>query len=197
MSEPTDATAYRGPEIPRELGERLALALDLPDRPETLGDWADAMARIVEREDIDAGPEVLCTTDESPHRARFGGETQHYLCVQDAFIVPSLVEDVDTVEVTTESPVSGDPIEITATDDGSDVEPDGAVMSFGVAADVSAPPADAESPAFAYGEICPYGHAFRNRGEYEEWAATVDAVAMVAPMADALYLARAIGRVAP
>lgn len=197
MSESTDTTAYRAPEIPGELGERLALALDLADRPETLDDWADAMARIVEREDIDAAPEVLCTTEESPHRARFGGETQHYLCVQDAFIVPYLVEDVDTVEVTTESPVSGDLIEITVTDDALDVEPDGAVMSFGVAADVSEPPTDADSPAVAYGQICPYGHAFRDREEYEQWAATVDAVTMVAPMADALHLARAIGRATP
>lgn len=197
MSESEEATEYRGPDIPAELGERLAIALDLDERPGTLGDWADAMARIVEREDIDAGPEVLCTTEESPHRARFGGETQHYLCVQDAFIVPYLVDDVDTVEVTTESPVSGEVIEIGVTDDGLDVEPAAAVMSFGVEADVTEPTADAESPAIAYGKICPYGHAFRDREEYEEWAATVDAVTMVAPMADALHLARAIGRATP
>lgn len=193
MSESTDTESNRETKIPADLGEGLQTALGLDVRPRTLTGWGEAMRDIVDREDIDVGVQSLCTTDQSPHEARFDGTTQHFVCVQDAFIVPYVTSDVDTVEITTESPVSGERIEITVTDDRVETEPSEAVMSMGVAADVSEPSTDADSPEVAYGKICPYGHAFQNRSEYEQWADTVDAVTMVAPLEDALQLARAIG----
>jgi hypothetical protein len=189
----TDATGeYHGPDIPAEVGEALATALDLPHRPETVGDWARAMARVVEREDLSVSPETLCTTPQSPHKAHFGNETQHYRCVQDAFIIPYLIGDVDTVDITTECPESGTRIEITVTDDGVEVEPSGGVMSIGVADDVTEPGGDADTPALAYENICPYGHAFSSRGAYAEWAECVDAVTMVTPLEHALHFARTL-----
>lgn len=192
MIETADTGAYHGPEIPAEVGEALATALDLAGRPETLGDWARAVAGVVERDDVSMRPETLCTTTHSPHEAHFGNETQHYLCVQDAFIVPYLIEDVDTVDITTECPESGEPIEITVTDDGIDVAPSDGVMSIGVADDVTEPDGDADIPPLAYERICPYGHAFSNRGAYEAWAERVDAVTMVAPVEHARHFARTL-----
>jgi hypothetical protein len=189
----TDGTGeYHGPDVPAEVGEALATALDLPHRPETVGDWARAMARVVEREDVSVRPETLCTTSRSPHKAHFGNETQHYRCVQDAFIIPYLIEDVDTLDITTECPESGTRIEITVTDDGVEVEPSGGVMSIGVADDVTEPDGDADTPVLAYERICPYGHAFSNRRAYAEWAESVDAVTMVAPVEHALHFARTL-----
>lgn len=153
----------------------------------------EAIGEVVGREEIDVGLNALCTTDRSPHVARFGGTTQHFACVPDAFIVPSVVGDVETVEIETESPVSGDRIEVTVTADGVETDPPDAVLSVGVAADVTESPADADSPEIAYGNICPYGHAFPAREEYEQWAETVDADTMVAPLEDAFRLAQAIG----
>jgi hypothetical protein len=193
MSESTDTESNRETDIPVAVGERLQTALRLNERPRTLTEWGEAMGDIVSREDIDVGLNALCTTDQSPHRTRFDGTTQHFVCVQDAFIVPYVVSDVETVEITTESPVSGERIEVTVTDDEVKTDPTEAVMSVGVAADISEPAADADSPEIAYGKICPYGHAFLNREEYEQWADTVDAVTMVAPLEDAFQLARAIG----
>lgn len=192
MTETNDTTDYRGPKIPDDVGEALATALGLTGRPETLGEWASAMADVVEREDISMRPEALCTTSHSPHKAEFDNETQHYRCVQDTFLVPYLSEGVDTVYITTESPVSGDRIEITASDDGIDVDPSGAVMSIGVADDVTETAADTGSQTLAYDTICPYGHAFSDREEYEEWADSVAAATMVAPLDDALHFARAL-----
>lgn len=184
--------AYRGPTIPAALGERLRTLLDLEARPETFGDWVDAMARVVAREGLDVDLDALCTTDDSPHRARFDGRVQHYRCVQDAFVVPFLAPDVDRVEIETASPVGGAPIAIAVGPDGVDVEPPTVVLSFGVAADPD--PTDDASPALAYGQVCPYGHAFRSAAEYETWADRVDAVTMPVSVPDGLAFARELAR---
>lgn len=195
MSESHEAAAYRGPDIPQPLGEQLQVALGLDARPHTFSDWVEAMATIVDRNEIAFDLDMLCTTDDSAHRAMFNGETQHYQCTQDAFIVPFLADDVDTVELETESPRSGERISITVTESGIDVDPSEAVMSFGVATNVDGPAGDGPSPAFAYGRICPYGNAFVSRAAYKQWAADVDAFTMAVSMEDTLELARALGQV--
>jgi len=193
MNESTDTESNHRTEIPKPVGDGLQAALGLSDRPRTLTDWGTAMSEVVEREGIDVDLQALCTTDQSPHRARFAGSTQHFVCVQDAFIVPSVTGDVETVEITTESPVSGERIDAVVTDDEVEIDPPGAVMSFGVAAGIAESPVEDDSQEIAYGKICPYGHAFVDREEYEEWAETVESVTMVAPLEDAFRLAQAIG----
>jgi hypothetical protein len=189
----TDDAANESPTIPDELAQLLQRAFRLEHRPETLRGWGEAMGTIVEREGLEIGLQTLCTTEHSPHKARFNGRTQHFVCVQDAFIVPYVTEDVETVEITTESPVTHEVIEATVTGDDVTIDPPEAVMSFGIADEVPDPDADAHSPELAYGLLCPYGHAFRDRAEYDSWAETVDAVTTVAPLTDALDLAKGIG----
>lgn len=196
MSNTERDTSYRGPDIPAQLGERLALALGLDDRPETFGDWVTAMSRIADRDDIEVSPDVLCTTEESPHRARIDGTTRHYQCVQDPIIAPFVADEVDHVEIETRSPVSEETIELTVSESGIEAEPSDAVFSFGVDATVENPPEDVVSPIIAYSLFCPYGHAFPSDDEYEAWAETVDAITMATSMEDTLELARAIGYVA-
>lgn len=195
MTEPTQHDGYRGPDIPTEMGEQLEVALGLGDRPRTFGDWVEELAAIAERDGVEVGLETLCTADDSPHRATFDGGTQHYQCVQDAFVVPFLAGDVGAVEIETESPVRGERIRFTVSADGIDVEPAGVVMSFGVAADADSPASDVPSPVLAYGRVCPYGNAFVSEDEYETWAADVDAFTMAVSPADTLEFARAVGEV--
>lgn len=194
MDDTTDSTEYSGPEIPTPLGERLERGLGLDDRPETFGDWVEAMLTIAERGDLDVDLDALCTTEESPHRATYGGESQHYQCVLDPIIVPFLA-DGGRIDVETECPASGRPIEFTVTETSMTVDPATAVLSFGIDADVDAPDGIA-SPALVYGRICPSVNAFATREEYETWAADVDAVTMALSADDALALARALGRAA-
>ncbi|QIO25274.1 organomercurial lyase [Haloarcula sp. JP-L23] len=196
MSDSIEGTEYRGPEVPTPLGDQLQLALGLDERPKTFGDWVDALAFLADRDDIDVDMDMLCTIDDSPHRATFNGQTQHYQCFQDPIIVPFLADDVDTVEIETESPVSGEPIELWVTETEIEATPSDVVMSFGVAANVEAPPQDVPSPILAYSLFCPYGNVFLSQEEYETWAAEVDAITIPTTMKDALELARAIGRVA-
>lgn len=191
-----DGSAYRGPAIPRPLGEGLRVALDLEQRPRTFGEYVDEMASLVERDGLEVDLDTLCTTDDSPHRATFRGETQHYHCTLDALIVPFLADDVDRVDIETASPVSGDPITYTVADAAIEVEPTEAVLSFGVGTDVEGPSPDARSPALAYRRVCPYGKAFASREEYEQWAEATDAHTMPMTLEDALALAEALGQVA-
>lgn len=196
MSTPPDDSEYRGPTIPPALGDQLQLVLDIPERPKVFADWVDALAQLVDQHDIVATPDVLCTTADSPHRARFNGTTQHYQCVQDPIILPFLAEEVDVVEIRTASPTDQRPIKLTVTETEVEADPSEAVFSFGVDADLQGPPDDGLSPAFAYGAFCPYGHAFPSEGAYETWAADVDAVTMVTSMRDTLEWARAMGGIA-
>lgn len=191
-----DGSAYRGPTIPRPLGEGLRVTLDLEQRPRDFGEYVDEMAALVERDGLEVDLETLCTTDESPHQATFRGETQRYHCTLDAVIVPFLADDVGRVDIETVSPVSGDPITFAVTDSAIEAEPAEAVLSFGVAKDVEGPPPDARSPALAYRRVCPYGKAFVSRAEYERWTEATDAHTMAMTLEDALELARALGRVA-
>lgn len=195
MPDSADHTEYRGPDISPPIGNQLQVVLGLDDRPESFGDWVNAMAYITERDGIEVDLDALCTTDDSPHRARFEGESQHYQCTQDAFIVPFLAEDIDTVKIETVSPIEGDRITIEVTETGIDVDPPSAVMSFGVAAEFEPPEEPASSPILAYSQVCPYGNAFTSTAEYERWAEDTDAFTMVVSMKDTLEFAREIGRV--
>ena len=193
MSQPRTDSTYRGPEIPEALGEQIRRVLGLDQRPDVFSDWVEALARIAERDGFEMNMDALCTTADSPHQARFGDESKYYRCVQDPIIVPFLVDDVDTVEIETRSPVSDSPIELVVTEEGIDSAPADAVFSFGVDASVDGPPDAGVSPAFAYGRFCPYGHAFPSEQEYEEWAEEVDAYTMAVSMSDTFEWARALG----
>lgn len=193
MSDSTDPTAYRGPEIPAELGDQLQHVLGLDERPATFGDWVDALAFVADRDGIDVDPDVLCTVEESPHRAHFDGRTHHYRCVLDPIVVPFIADGVDTVDIETRSPVNGEPIDIRVTETGIESTPPDAVMSVGVAEDAEPPAEDRPSPILAYSQCCPYVNAFRSLEEYETWAAEVDAITMGTPLEAGLELAGAIG----
>lgn len=191
-----DYSTYRGPIVPVPLGSGLQVALDLAKRPRDFGEYVDAMASIVEREGLDVDLATLCTTDESPHRARFRDRTQCYHCTLDALIVPFLAEDVGRVDIETVSPLRGKEITFAVTESTIESQPPEAVLSFGIGTDVEPPPPEAESPALAYRRVCPYGKAFVSEAEYERWAEQADAHTMLLTMEDGLALARALGSVA-
>lgn len=192
----SDDDPYRGPTIPEALGDQLRTVMGLEARPGTFGDWVDAMAALADREGLAIDLDALCATDASPHRATYGGETVHYRCAQDAFIVPFLAEDVDAVDVETACPVSGERIDIAVSPSSVAVEPPEAVMSFGVSRDVDPPADGAGGPLRAYRHVCPYGNAFASRAAYRTWAAGTPAHTMPISVADTVAFARAIGRVA-
>lgn len=173
--------------IPDALANRLQTAFALDEPPATFADWAAAMIDTYETElDRDLGPDDLCLVDASNHEARIGGETYRYQCVLDALVVGYLTDGpvtVRSVPPTAETPIT---VEF---DDAVRIEPRGAVMSFGIDADVEAPDYPI-TPASMYGNLCPYGHAFPTEEAYADWAASSDAVSTAVPLRDGLAIAR-------
>ncbi|AGN02405.1 alkylmercury lyase [Salinarchaeum sp. Harcht-Bsk1] len=172
-----DATTGIDPstvELPDALGERFQRAFDLDRQPTSYGGWARAIAETFEAErDRSISTDDLCDTEASPHTATLDGETTHYVCVQDPIVVGLLADDPVTVEST--PPTSDETVTIEFDGDGvTAVEPEGSLLSFGIAADVQAPPEI--TPEAMYGLVCPYGHAFPDDASYDEWAGETDAV---------------------
>ena len=175
-------------ELPPALGDRVQTVFKFEQRPETFGDWGAWMTQIYE-EDLDRSlsPEDLCVVDSSNHEARIGDNVYYYQCTLDAFVVGYLVDE--PVIVRSVPPTSDTVITVEFIDGEVRADPEGSMMSFGIAEDVE-PPEGAITPEKMYGYICPYGHAFPSRTEYEEWAATTGAVTTATELADGLEIAR-------
>lgn len=185
MANQRTATAI---ELPPDLGERVQTVFKFEQRPETFGDWGAWMTQTYE-EDLDRSlsPEDLCLVDSSNHEARVGDDVYYYQCTLDAFVVGYLVDE--SVTVRSVPPTSDTVITVEFTDGEVRADPEDSVLSFGIAEDVE-PPEGAITPEKMYGYICSYGHAFPSRTEYEEWAATTDAVTTATELADGLEIAR-------
>lgn len=156
-------------ELPDPLGDQFQRVFDLDRRPESYGEWASAIASTFENErERSLSVDDLCDTDASQHTATIGGETTHYVCVQDPLVVGLLADEPVTVEST--PPASEEQVTIEFDGDGGiAVDPEGALLSFGIDPDATAP---AEiTPEAMYGLVCPYGHAFPDDESYEAWAA--------------------------
>lgn len=195
---PDDATPVDDRELPAPLAEQFGVALGVAEPPTTLGEWTDETTRLMDDVGISVGLEEMCTSETSRHEVHLGDEVRHLHCVLDTLLVPFFLDEPTTVDVRSRSPVSGTVIEIQVSRDDIAVHPTGAVMSFGVAADVG-PPEDLEvEPALAHERFCPYVNAFADEAEYEEWdAATPDAVTMPLSLVDGHALARSIARRPP
>lgn len=76
----------------------------------------------------------------TPHRISIGGKQLYAWCAYDAIYVPGLAGK--TAEISTQDPITGDPIKIIITPDGvADVQPEGSVVSVvGVESDMRGGP---------------------------------------------------------
>jgi hypothetical protein len=169
--------------------------MGLNEPPATLGEWADAMSQLLKEADIAVGVEEMCTADSTRHEVRIGSDVQYFSCVLDTLLVPFVIDEPEIIDIRSQSPVSGDIIEIQASQDSIEVIPDDAVMSFGVAADVEALSDGGNGPVLAYDRFCPYVNAFSSEMEYEQWATeTADAVTMGLPLKEGFTLAQTLAQ---
>lgn len=150
-------------ELARALGDRFGT-----EPIATLGAFVSFTRRAV------SGPLAvadLChTTPDTPHYARKGEETYHFVCFLDAVALAHIADE--PVEFHTESP-AGVEIEGRIAPTGAlTTTPPDVVMSFGVVeADRAEEGADAATAVES--AICPYIKAFTGREAYEEWAERV------------------------
>jgi hypothetical protein len=161
-------------EVPDELASHFQRVFGLAVRPDTYGEWASAIVDgFAVHHDRALSTDDLCDTEKSPHSATVGGETTHYVCVQDPIVVGLLAEEPVTVEST--PPTADEPVTIEFAPDGTvTAEPAGSLLSFGIDPEADAP--ERVTPEAMYGLVCPYGHAFPDDESYETWARETDAV---------------------
>jgi len=161
-------------ELPDAFGEQVAHVYGFDEQPTTYGEWAVAIVSAFdEGHDRPLSTDDLCDTDESPHAATVGGETTNYVCAQDPLVVGLLADEPVIVE--SEPPNAETTIRIEFAEDGTmTADPEGALLSFGVAGDVDAP--EPVTPQAMYVRTCPYGHAFPDDATYEAWATETDGV---------------------
>lgn len=185
MSEQRTATTI---ELPPPLADRVQTVFRFEQRPETFGDWGKWMTQTYE-EDMNRSlsPEDLCLVNSSNHEARIGDDMYSYQCTLDALVVGYLVDQ--SVVVRSVPPTSDTTITVEFDDGKVQSVPKSSVLSFGIAEDVE-PPEGAITPEEMYRYVCPYGHAFPSHTEYEEWAATTEAITTATELADGLEIAR-------
>lgn len=189
MSDETPTTTN----IDEELAGHVQRAFEFDRPPESYEEfWERMMATYSEALDRGVTVEDLCTTDESPHRATVDGETHHYQCVTDAFVLGAYLDRPVTAR--TVSAVSGEELVVEFDADGVSEAPDDAWLSVGAERSVEAPERPV-TPGKMYGRFCPYSKAFASREEYEEWAADhPEAVTDAQPLDRSLALqARLLG----
>lgn len=171
-------SVYATKRLPEALAKRLEAISGLAGRAATLG---ELVGLATSARGAISDPEALCCADDSRHEIRIGDQTRHTHCVIDSLILPVILGQQAVVRSV--SPLSGAVVVLHVRPDGVDVDPAGAVVSFGLSREGSG----------AFYEVgCPYINAFESMDEYERWAAaTPEAVTIAMPVADAFALGRA------
>lgn len=173
--------------IPPELQAQLATTFDFSTEPPTLAAFAAAVPT-----EIATSVEELCVADASRHEVHIDDNVYHVHCALDTLLLPFFVETASGFEIRSASPVSDSVISIDGSLDGIEVDPEDAVMSFGVARTGEIPNNGIDLDA-VHRHFCPYVNAFRSEAEYDHWATeTTDGISMPLSFDTAFALAQAL-----
>lgn len=112
-------------EVFRQVGNR-----DTP--PETLQDGFTIIDDALDNEEIRIELDDMYQAKPTRHAVRIGDTVEHVSCVMDAMIVALSVE-TRPIEIESQPPSGGEPVQFHVTDENIAVTPESAVVSFGIA----------------------------------------------------------------
>lgn len=167
---------------------RIALPVDMADtlsemnpsneRPKTLADVIDTSGGWLPSNGPIA-PSDLYQEETTRHAVHFGSDSHSVPCILDGLIVGLLAAE-RPVRIDSASPVDGKLVEYQISDDEVVVNPDSAVVSFGIApSDATGLAYDDDFEANPRLASCSYINSFPNERAYERWATSTDAVAVM------------------
>lgn len=172
-------------ELPTDMAGVLGEVRPTSDQPSTLADVVDPAG-----EWLPPGRSISLSAmyqdEETRHAIHLADGVEHVPCILDALIV-SLVTPDDPVRIESASPVNDAVVKYRISDGVVNVDPEEAVISFGIA------PEDANG--IQYGEdfeddarigSCSYINSFVDGQAYEQWADETDAAAVMKLSVDAV-----------
>lgn len=176
-------------ELPSDVAGAFSRMDDLAEPPKTL---EEAFAAVDELLDDNACVDDMYQAEPTRHAVHVGETVEHVPCVLDAMIV-ALARNSRPIEIQSEPPGGGEPIQFHVTDQEIQVTPERAVASFGIAnEDVTNPtvftePIDEVAPL----PSCSVINAFPDSAAYEQWAANISrAVVMELTIAELVAIAQ-------
>lgn len=192
---PADGSDYTAIPVPEELARRTRVMVDLDGTPGTLGELAQLFEETgaFTLGDAFTWQDLLVSDGETRHEVRIGDQVHHTYCILDALVLPFVLDR--PVEITSQPPVDGDVIRITATPERLTATPASTIVSFGTSLDFpeTTDALDEGDPAglleLTHDEGCPKINAFPDREAYEAWAKQAEAVTLGMTLAQAYAMA--------
>ena len=183
-------------QLPGEMQAQLAHLF--PDNePTTFREWIDAWSEQLDLEGGALSPDDLRAENAGPADAELRVDASSGSVLDDGTtefhgmlvpVVASLVTD-DSIGIESECPRDQTDVRLDITPEGAASTPEDAVVSFGVASDLSERDFDEESD-LPYDQLCSYAIPFSSADAYKSWASeTTDAVTVALPVEEAFDVA--------
>ena len=176
-------------DLPPDVAEAFSRIDDGDEPPRTL---QEAFAGVDELLDDGARVDDMYRSEPTRHAVHVGETVEHVFCVLDAMIV-ALARNTRPIEIQSEPPGGGAPVQFHVTDQEIQVTPDRAVASFGIAnEDITDPtvftePIDEAVPL----PSCSVINAFPDSAAYDRWATAIPhAVVMELAIEDLVAIAQ-------
>lgn len=190
--EPPSGPPLEDRDIPPDVADQFRVAFGLDGTPSNLAEWAEATARLIETAIIKETFDDWCRVSTSRHEIR-SAESAYYRGLFDALLVSFIRANSAEFTIRSQSPVSERVVDVHIDGCETSFDPDGAVMSFGVATDVVATEYFEVPDRIAYNRFNQYTNAFASLSAYERWTdATPEAVTMVIPLSTGVALAQRV-----
>lgn len=170
-------------DLPADLAELFHRVGDRQSPPQTLNEGFAIIRETLDEGNVDVSLEDMYQDEPTRHAVHVDGNVEHVPCVLDAMIVALSLEE-RPIEIHSEPPTGGEPVQFRVTDGEVTVTPDTAIASFGIGTREAAEtnPANVKAMLNEQSTIpttCSVTNAFPDPEAYTRWAADVSEAAVM------------------